>query len=52
MNVMIETQSLRFAYPAEEGGEPVFALRGVDLTIGKGSFVVVLGHNGSGKSNV
>ena len=52
MNVMIETQSLRFAYPAEEGGEPVFALRGVDLTIGKGSFVVVLGHNGSGKSTL
>ena len=52
MNVMIETQSLRFAYPAEEGGEPVFALRGVDLTIEKGSFVVVLGHNGSGKSTL
>ena len=52
MSTMIETESLRFAYPAEEGGEPVFALRGVDLTIGKGSFVVVLGHNGSGKSTL
>ena len=49
---MIETESLRFAYPADEGGEPVFALRGVDLTIEKGSFVVVLGHNGSGKSTL
>ena len=50
MNEMIETESLRFAYPADEGGEPVFALRGVDLTIEKGSFVV--GHNGSGKSTL
>ena len=52
MNEMIETESLRFAYPADECGEPVFALRGVDLTIEKGSFVVVLGHNGSGKSTL
>ena len=52
MNEMIETESLRFAYPADEGREPVFALRGVDLTIEKGSFVVVLGHNGSGKSTL
>ena len=52
MNEMIRTESLRFAYPAEEGGEPVFALRGVDLTIERGSFVVVLGHNGSGKSTL
>ena len=52
MNEMIRTESLRFAYPAEEGGEPVFALRGVDLAIEKGSFVVVLGHNGSGKSTL
>ncbi len=47
---MIETKALEFAYPAEEGEKPVLALRGVDMTIEKGSFVVVLGHNGSGKS--
>ena len=47
---MIETKALEFAYPAEEGSEPVLALRGVDTAIEKGSFVVVLGHNGSGKS--
>ena len=50
MSAIIETKELRFAYPADEGGQPVFALRGVDLEIEKGSFVVVLGHNGSGKS--
>ena len=52
MSTMIETKELRFAYPADDGGEPVFALRGVDLAIEKGSFVVVLGHNGSGKSTL
>ena len=50
MSTMIETKALEFAYPAEEGTEPVLALRGVDTAIEKGSFVVVLGHNGSGKS--
>ena len=52
MSEMIQTERLRFAYPTDEGGEPVFALRGVDLTVKKGSFVVVLGHNGSGKSTL
>ena len=50
MPTMIETKALEFAYPAEEGAEPVLALRGVDTANEKGSFVVVLGHNGSGKS--
>ena len=49
---MIETKELCFTYPADEGGQPVYALRGVDLQIRKGSFVVVLGHNGSGKSTL
>ena len=52
MPTMIQTESLRFAYPADEGQKPVYALRGVDLTIEKGGFVVVLGHNGSGKSTL
>lgn len=30
---MIETKTLEFAYPAEEGAEPVLALRGVDTAI-------------------
>ena len=52
MPTMIQTERLRFAYPADEGQKAVYALRGVDLTIEKGSFVVVLGHNGSGKSTL
>ena len=49
---MIQTESLRFAYPADEGQKPVYAIRGVDLEIKNGSFVVILGHNGSGKSTL
>ena len=52
MSEMIQTESLRFAYPADEGRKPVYALRGVDIAIEKGSFVVILGHNGSGKSTL
>ncbi len=52
MSEMIQTESLRFAYPVNEGEKPVYALRGVDVAIEKGSFVVVLGHNGSGKSTL
>ena len=52
MPTMIQTESLRFAYPADEGQKPVYALRGVDIEIEKGSFVVILGHNGSGKSTL
>jgi len=52
MGDIIKTENLSFAYPADEGKEPVQALQGVDLSIEQGSFVVVLGHNGSGKSTL
>ncbi|MCI6678321.1 MAG: energy-coupling factor transporter ATPase [Oscillibacter sp.] len=47
---MIETKELTYTYPAPEGETNPPALRGVSVTIEKGSFTVVLGHNGSGKS--
>ena len=50
MAVMIETKDLTYTYPAPEGEANPPALRGVSVTIEKGSFTVVLGHNGSGKS--
>ena len=50
MAVMIETKDLTYTYPAPEGATNPPALRGVSVTIEKGSFTVVLGHNGSGKS--
>ena len=50
MAVMIETKDLTYTYPAPEGETNPPALRDVSVTIEKGSFTVVLGHNGSGKS--
>ena len=50
MAVMIETRDLTYTYPAPEGEINPPALRDVSVQIEKGSFTVVLGHNGSGKS--
>ena len=50
MAVMIETRDLTYTYPAPEGEQNPPALRDVTVKIEKGSFTVVLGHNGSGKS--
>ena len=52
MSAIIETRELTYAYPAEEDQTPVLALGGVDVSIEKGTFVVVLGYNGSGKSTL
>ncbi len=56
MSAIIEAKHLVFRYPAgfeeeeqeQKQSEPV--LKDVSITIEKGSFVAVLGHNGSGKS--
>ena len=49
MGSIIQTQDLHFSYTTAEGVSPV-VLDGVNLEIEEGSFVAVLGHNGSGKS--
>lgn len=51
MKPLIEIRGLRFTYKPEKG-EPVDALKGVDLEISEGEYVVVFGHNGSGKSTL
>ena len=47
MNI-IQTEKLVFSYEPESEGEPI--LKSLDIAIDSGSFVAVLGHNGSGKS--
>jgi putative ABC transport system ATP-binding protein/lipoprotein-releasing system ATP-binding protein len=47
---MIELKKLSKTYTVS--GNPITALRPLDLTIGKGEFVSIVGHSGSGKSTL
>lgn len=46
----IRTLGLERRY--EMGGETIYALRGVDLEIGRGEYVAIMGPSGSGKSTL
>lgn len=47
---MVICNKLVYKYPQSEGEGPKVAIDGLDLEVNKGEFLVVLGHNGSGKS--
>ena len=47
MNPIIQVKDVMFRYEGEDNPSPV--LDGVSLEIDEGKFVVILGHNGSGK---
>ena len=48
---MIRIENLSYAYPSEND-TVAFVLENLNLTIKKGEFVAVLGHNGCGKSTL
>lgn len=52
MGKMIECKDLVFKYTVGEENEQKTAIDGVNLQVSKGEFLVVLGHNGSGKSTI
>ena len=51
-NFMIDIDNVTFKYTSTEEQEGKVVIKGVNLKVSKGEFVVVLGHNGSGKSTI
>ena len=52
MKDIIKIENLIFEYPVDDESEPMQALKGIDLTLEKGSFTAIIGQNGSGKSTL
>ena len=50
MSNFIEFENVSFAYRDEEEGTEVKVVENLSLTVEKGDFVCILGHNGCGKS--
>jgi energy-coupling factor transporter ATPase len=48
---LIRIENLTFAYNAQSE-RPIVALKDIDLTIGQGEYLAIVGHNGSGKSTL
>ena len=48
----ISLQDVYFEYESTDEAPPKEVLHGVSLSVRKGEFVALLGHNGSGKSTI
>lgn len=49
---MVKCENVSFKYRVGEGEEERYAVNDVSFKVGKGEFLVILGHNGSGKSTI
>lgn len=52
MNTAIEVKDASFSYAQTEQAQPLQVFEHLNLTVEQGSFVVILGHNGCGKSTL
>lgn len=52
MDTMIKSENLTYKYFHKDENEEKFAVNGVNLNVDRGEFLVILGHNGSGKSTI
>ena len=52
MNTAIEVKDASFSYAQTEQTQPLQVFEHLNLTVEQGSFVVILGHNGCGKSTL
>jgi energy-coupling factor transport system ATP-binding protein len=53
LTAIVIVENLHYAYPPfRPGGEPLPVLKGVNLSIGRGEFVAIMGPTGAGKSTL